>query len=83
MRAVVVAVLVTSCLGGQPARTKEPSEALGDQSAEVPASTRETKNWAEAARGHGAAGAFSAAELARLEERSAPGATVQADAGVR
>jgi hypothetical protein len=74
---------LVACGGGQPPRTKEQSEALGDQSRDVPAATRQEKDWKAAARGHGAAGPISSSDHAQWDKESLPDASVPADAGVR
>lgn len=81
MRSVLFAVLLVGCLGGQSKQTKQESARAGDQSAGVPPATRVDRDWKKAARGTGAAGAFRADELARMEKDSAPGGIVQRDAG--
>lgn len=74
--AIVLALLV-AC-GGQSTQARRQNEALGDQSGDVPRATREERDWKKAAQGHGAAGAVSPDELARLEKQSAPGGLVDA-----
>ena len=78
---VALAVFAAACLGGQSAQTKKLSDALGDQSGDVPPATLRERNWSEAAKGHGAAGTIPADELARLEKGSAPGGNRSVDAG--
>lgn len=75
------AVLVAGCLGGQTQQTKNESARVGDQSGAVHPAATAKKDWKEAARGTGAAGAIPAEDLARMEKESAPGATIQRDAG--
>lgn len=85
-RIALLALVLASCVGGQPPVTKAQSQALGDRSRDVPPETRQQEHenhWTAAARGHGAAGPFSPSELARMDRESAPGGNVQADAGVR
>lgn len=79
----VVVACTAACIGGQPKETRQQSEALGNQSRDVPQSTLHEHDWTKAATGHGAAGAIPADELARMERESAPGAKLQAEAGVK
>ena len=75
------AAMAAGCLGGQSGATQQRSDALGDRSGGVPPSTLCERDWAAAAKGTGAAGNIPAAELARLEKRSAPGGNLDVDAG--
>lgn len=73
---------LTACLGGQSAQTREESAKVGDRSAGVPPSTLAERDWKKAAQGHGAAGPISPEDIARMEQRSAPGGNVvDRDAG--
>lgn len=74
--ALALALALAGCAGGQPPRTKAQSDALGDQSRDVPPATRQEKDWTAAARGHGAVGPIPSADLAHMEEESAPGASL-------
>jgi hypothetical protein len=78
---VLLALMLVACLGGQSKQTKQESARAGDQSGDVPKTTLAKKDWKEAARGHGAAPAISAEELARMDRESAPGANARRDAG--
>lgn len=75
---VVLLVVVLAACGGQSTQARRENEALGNQAGDVPRATREERDWKKAAQGHGAAGAISQDELARLEKLSAPGATLDA-----
>jgi hypothetical protein len=78
---VVLALVLTACVGGQSKQTKQESARAGDQSRDVPKATLADKDWKKAAQGHGGAPAISPEELARMDRESAPGANVQRDAG--
>lgn len=78
---VVLGVLVTAgCIGGQSEPARQTSDALGDRSRDVPPATLQERDWKEAAKGHAAAGPIPAAELVRMERRSAPGGNLDVDA---
>lgn len=80
LAAACLALVSSACIGGQPAQTKKQSDALGDQSGDVPPATLREHDWSAAATGHGAAGKIPPDELARLERRSAPGGNLDAGA---
>jgi hypothetical protein len=74
-------LLLVGCLGGQSKQTKQDSAHAGDRSGDVPQATLAEHDWKKAAQGHGAAGTIPAADLARMDQESAPGGNIQRDAG--
>jgi len=77
--AIVLFALVTAC-GGQSRESRAESAAAGPPKNDVPTTTLREHDWSAAARGHGAAGSISSAELERLEKLSAPGASLDGGA---